>query len=596
MDQSEDNGPGLGLDAPPQKAEAYRVLARKYRPSDFTGLIGQEALVRTLSNAFATGRIAHAFMLTGVRGVGKTTTARIIARALNCIGPDGKRKEPTIHPCGVCDPCVAIAESRHVDVQEMDAASRTGIDDIREIIEGVRYAPASARYKVYIIDEVHMLSKQAFNGLLKTLEEPPPHVKFIFATTEIRKVPVTVLSRCQRFDLRRVETAELVAHLRGIAEKEKVNIEDGALALIARAAEGSVRDALSLLDQAIAHDEGGTINADSMRAMLGLADRGRVLDLFEKVMGGKIAEALSDLSELYDRGADPLAVMQDLLEIAHFLTRVKVAPGAEGFFDGGSSEAKRAADMAAKIPVSALTRAWQMLLKGLLEVRDAAKPLAACEMALIRLAYAADLPPTDKLVRDVMNNPPLEGRDRDSERASKFAQQISGRGHVPSSQSNPSPKMTSSFSTLPQGEGVATAPKFDAHAPTLRTLEDIATLAQSHGAPVLRVNIENDIHLVRLEPGQLEFRPSARAPKSLAGDLAQKLKEWTGARWVVTVAREGGAPTIAEKKKIAAQAKLESVMQEPMVRAVLDRFPGAEIVAVRDVAEDEIASSPEEPE
>ncbi len=593
MDQTDDNG--LGLDAPPQpaKAEAYRVLARKYRPSDFTGLIGQEALVRTLSNAFATGRIAHAFMLTGVRGVGKTTTARIIARALNCIGTDGKRKEPTIHPCGVCEPCVAIAESRHVDVQEMDAASRTGIDDIREIIEGVRYAPASARYKVYIIDEVHMLSKQAFNGLLKTLEEPPPHVKFIFATTEIRKVPVTVLSRCQRFDLRRVETGELVAHLRLIAEKEKVNIEDGALALIARAAEGSVRDALSLLDQAIAHDE-GAINADSMRAMLGLADRGRVLDLFEKVMGGKIADALTDLSELYDHGADPLAVMQDLLEIAHFLTRVKVAPGAEGFFDGGSSEAKRAADMAAKIPVSALTRAWQMLLKGLLEVRDAAKPLAACEMALIRLAYAADLPPTDKLVRDVMDrsNPPLEG-------GSKFAPQISGRGHAPASAKDPSPKMTSSFSSSPgsglnpQGEGVATALNH-APAPTLRSLEDIAALAQSHGAPVLKVNIENDIHLVRLEPGQLEFRPSARAPRSLAGDLAQKLKEWTGARWVVTVAREGGAPTLAERKKMAAQARLESVMQEPLVRAVLDRFPGAEIVAVRDVAEDEIASAPEE--
>ena len=294
MDQTDDNG--LGLDAPPQKAEAYRVLARKYRPSDFTGLIGQEALVRTLSNAFATGRIAHAFMLTGVRGVGKTTTARIIARALNCIGPDGKRKEPTIHPCGVCEPCVAIAESRHVDVQEMDGASNNGVEEVRQIIDGVRYAPAASRYKVYIIDEVHMLSKPAFNAILKTLEEPPPHVKFIFATTEIRKVPVTVLSRCQRFDLRRVETGELVAHLKSIAEKEKVDIEDGALALIARAAEGSVRDALSLLDQAIAHDEGGIITADSMRAMLGLADRGRVLDLFEKVMGGKIADALSELS------------------------------------------------------------------------------------------------------------------------------------------------------------------------------------------------------------------------------------------------------------------------------------------------------------
>ncbi len=590
-DDTGDNG--LGLD-PPAKPEAYRVLARKYRPLDFTGLIGQEALVRTLSNAFATGRIAHAFMLTGVRGVGKTTTARIIARALNCVGPDGTRKEPTIHPCGVCEPCMAISESRHVDVQEMDAASRTGIDDIREIIEGVRYAPAAARYKVYIIDEVHMLSKQAFNGLLKTLEEPPPHVKFIFATTEIRKVPVTVLSRCQRFDLRRVDTAELAAHLKTIAEKEKVDIEEGALALIARAAEGSVRDSLSLLDQAIAHDE-GKITALSMRAMLGLADRGRVLDLFENVMGGKIADALSELSELYGRGADPLAVMQDLLEITHFLTRLKVAPAAEGFFDGGSSEAKRASELAAKLPVSALTRAWQMLLKGLLEVRDAAKPLGACEMALIRLAYAADLPPTDKLVRDLMSNPPLEGGGSGSVPTPKNPQDFSGRGKPSPPAMNPSPKMTSSFSTLPQGEGMATAPKRDEHnAPTLRSLEDIAALAKAHGAQMLRVNIENDIHLVRLEPGQLEFRPSARAPKSLAGDLARKLKEWTGARWIVTVAREGGRPTIAEKKKIANQARLESVMQEPMVRAVLDRFPGAEIVAVREMAEDDIATAPEE--
>ncbi|HEX4295884.1 MAG TPA: DNA polymerase III subunit gamma/tau [Rhizomicrobium sp.] len=594
MDQTQDQG--LGLDAPPAKAQPYRVLARKYRPSDFTGLIGQEALVRTLSNAFATGRIAHAFMLTGVRGVGKTTTARIIARALNCIGPDGTRKEPTIHPCGVCEPCVAIAESRHVDVQEMDAASRTGIDDIREIIEGVRYAPASARYKVYIIDEVHMLSKQAFNGLLKTLEEPPPHVKFIFATTEIRKVPVTVLSRCQRFDLRRIETAELAALLKTIAAKENVQIEDAALALVARAAEGSARDALSLLDQAIAHGEEGEIKAETVRAMLGLADRGRVLDLFEKLMAGKIADALGDLHELYDRGADPLAVMQDLLETVHFLTRVKVAPNAEGFFDGSSSEGRRAAEMAGKLPVAALTRAWQMLLKGLIEVRDANRPIAACEMALIRLAYAADLPPTDKLVKDLLDSPPLEGGSKAGSRGS--ANPASGRGPAAGA-AYPSPKNPSDFSTLPQGEGrnVATAARLDVSAaPVLRTLEDVVALAAAKGASILKVNLENDVHLVRLEQGQIEFRPSPRAPSSLAGDLKQKLKDWTGIPWSVSIAREGGAPTLAEQKRSAKSARLESVAQQPLVRAVLDRFPGAEIVAVRDAAVEEVAAETPERE
>jgi DNA polymerase-3 subunit gamma/tau len=574
-DQGQDGSLGLGLDVPPQPkgVEQYRVLARKYRPSDFTGLIGQDALVRTLKNAFATGRIAHAFMLTGVRGVGKTTTARIVARALNCIGPDGTRTEPTIQPCGQCEPCTAIAESRHVDVQEMDAASRTGIDDIREIIEGVRYAPASARYKVYIIDEVHMLSTQAFNGLLKTLEEPPEHVKFIFATTEIRKVPITVLSRCQRFDLRRIETAELAQHLRKIADLESVEAEEQALAMIARAAEGSVRDSLSMLDQAIAHDEGESITAESMRSMLGLADRGRVLDLFEKVMGGRIAEALADLSDLYDRGADPLQVMQDLMEITHFLTRLRVAPDAQGFFDGSSSEAKRASEMATKLPVPALTRAWQLLLKGLIEVRDATRPMAACEMALIRLAYAADLPPTDKLVKDVIENGGAAPRGP--------APAPSGSGGGARAQAN----MSAHGSAPAQGAQTAPAPKPQmsaSPAPSLSSLEEIAALANEKGARILKVHIENHMHLVALEPGRIEFRPSSTAPRSLAGDLAQKLKEWTGERWVVSVAREGGAPTISEAKRNAENARLESVIAEPMVRAVLDRFPGAEVVRVID--------------
>ncbi len=552
----------------------YRVLARKYRPSDFTGLIGQEALVRTLSNAFATGRIAHAFMLTGVRGVGKTTTARIIARALNCIGADGKNTSPTIQPCGVCEPCTSIAESRNVDVQEMDAASRTGIDDIREIIEGVRYAPVSARYKVYIIDEVHMLSKQAFNGLLKTLEEPPPHVKFVFATTEIRKVPVTVLSRCQRFDLRRIDSAELAAYLATLATKEDVKIEEGALALIARAAEGSARDALSLLDQAIAHSEAETITADMVRAMLGLADRGRVLDIFEKLMGGDIAAALTDLGSLYDAGADPLAVMQDLLETTHFLTRLKVAPAAQGFFDGGSGEAKRAADLAAKLSVASLTRAWQILLKGLFEVRDATRPISACEMALIRLSYAAELPPTDKLVKDL-----LDGGGVPAPRgAAAPASASSPRAPVAQSSSNGGSAMRA---PSPQPEGAPTA--------QIRNLEDLVALAAKQNAPILRVALENYVHLVHLEQGRIEFRPHPRAPRTLAGDLQQKLKDWTGERWAVSIASQGGAPTLAEQKQNAKTARFEAVAQQPLVRAVLDRFPGAEITAVREAVTDDIA-------
>ena len=559
-------------------AQPYRVLARKYRPTDFTGLIGQEALVRTLSSAFATGRIAHAFMLSGVRGVGKTTTARIIARALNCIGADGKGMAPTIQPCGVCEPCTSISESRNVDVQEMDAASRTGIDDIREIIEGVRYAPVAARYKVYIIDEVHMLSKQAFNGLLKTLEEPPPHVKFIFATTEIRKVPVTVLSRCQRFDLRRIDSAELAAYLATLAEKEKVKIEEGALALIARAAEGSARDGLSLLDQAIAHGEGDMITADTVRQMLGLADRGRVLDIFENLMGGKLAEALTDLGGLYGAGADPLAVTQDLLETTHFLTRVKVAPAAQGFFDGGSGEAKRAAELAAKLSVASLTRAWQILLKGLFEVRDATRPISACEMVLIRLAHAAELPPTDKLVKDLMES-----------------------GSIPAPRGGGGAPAPSSSSRVPVASGAAMlarapmpAPSLNGSAPTaaIRTLEDIVALCEPRSE--LRVNLEHNVHLVHLEPGRIEIRPNSRAPRTLANDLQQKLRGVTGERWTVSIASQGGAPTLSEQKQAVKSARFEAVAQEPMVRAVLDRFPGAEIVAVRDtIAPDVAAPMPE---
>jgi DNA polymerase-3 subunit gamma/tau len=567
--------PGLGFEAPPPKsgrapsrAQAYRVLARKYRPQNFTGLIGQEALVKTLTNAFASGRIAHAFMLTGVRGVGKTTTARIIARALNCIGPDAKRAAPTIDHCGVCDPCVAIAESRLVDVLEMDGASNNGVEEVRQIVDGVRYAPAAARYKVYIIDEVHMLSKPAFNALLKTLEEPPPHVKFIFATTEIRKVPVTVLSRCQRFDLRRIDTEMLARHLGAIAAKETIAVEPAALALIARAAEGSVRDALSLLDQAIAHhsvETPGPIAAAAIREMLGLADRGRVLDLFEKLMSGEIASALGLLQELYDQGADPLVVMQDLLETTHFLTRVKVAPGAEGFFDGGSAEAARAVTMAGKLSVASLARAWQMLLKGLMEVRDAANALPAAEMALVRLAYAAELPPTERLVRNLTE---AEGVPASSPQAPMPR----GGGLAPRTQAL----------ARPSEEPMRATPAPGSPSMAIRTLEDIVALAKTKGARILERLLENDVHLVALEQGRIEFRPGVHAPKTLASDLAQRMRDWTGERWIVTLASEGGAPAIAESRAEAERAKKDAVSQQPFVRAVLDAFPGAEVVAVRE--------------
>jgi DNA polymerase III subunit gamma/tau len=593
MDETQE--PLLGLDAATpavvapslRRGEPYRVLARKYRPQNFTGLIGQDALVRTLRNAFASGRIAHAFMLTGVRGVGKTTTARIIARALNCVGPDGKRRSPTIDPCGICEPCRAIAETRFIDVQEMDAASRTGIDDIREIIEGTRYAPAAARYKVYIIDEVHMLSKQAFNGLLKTLEEPPPHVKFIFATTEIRKVPVTVLSRCQRFDLRRIETEALSGHLAEIAQKEQVDIEQAAISLIARAAEGSVRDGLSLLDQAIAHHSGeGAIAGETVRDMLGFADRGRVLDLFERLMGGEIAAALAEFKSLYDNGADPLVVMQDLLETVHFLTRVKVAPGAEGFFDGGSAEAARAVTMAGKLTVSGLTRAWQMLLKGLIEVRDAANPFPAAEMALVRLAHAADLPPTEHLVRSL----------RDAESGNSALPALPPRGGGGGTLPRAQMTARASQDPAPRREDIpAPAPIASAPAMELRNLEEIVALAKDKGARLLATQMESNVHLVSLERGRIEFRPNAHAPKTLANDLAQRLRDWTGERWIVTLASDGGAQTLAEQRLAADRAKKDAVSQEPFVRAVLDAFPGAEIVAVRERGEPQPMSSDEEP-
>src|SRR4051812_2398685 len=397
--------PGFAPPAPAQGASAYRVLARKYRPRTFDDLIGQDAMVRTLSNAFETGRIPQAWMLTGVRGVGKTTTARILARGLNYQLPDGTGG-PTIRMPALGVHCQAIMESRHVDVLEMDAASHTGVGDVRQITDGVRYAPASARYKVYIIDEVHMLSEKAFNAFLKTLEEPPPHAKFVFATTEIRKVPVTILSRCQRFDLRRVEADRLIAHLQGVCAQEGVEAEPEALAAIARAAEGSVRDALSLLDQAIAHGA-GHVTAAAVRDMLGLADRTQVIELFEAVMRGDVPASFATLRGQYDAGADPAVILSDLASFIHLVTRLKLVPDAAADPALTEAERLRGAEFAAKLSIRVLSRAWQILLKGIPEVQTATRPIAAAEMVLVRLAYAADLPSPDEALRALKDGVPL---------------------------------------------------------------------------------------------------------------------------------------------------------------------------------------------
>ena len=568
--------PGLGLTGGVAKGEgAYRVLARKYRPQNFEdAFIGQSAMVRTLGNAFASGRVAHAFMLTGVRGVGKTTTARIVAKALNCIGPDGKRGEPTIAPCGVCEPCRSIAESRHVDVYEMDAASRTGIDDIREIVEGVRYAPAEARFKVYIIDEVHMLSKAAFNGLLKTLEEPPPHVQFIFATTEIRKVPITVLSRCQRFDLKRVTLDELAAHLAFVCEKEKQPASDAALRLIARAAEGSARDALSLLDQAFAHAGGAAIEEEPVRAMLGLADRGRGLELFEKLMRGQIAEALSEFRGQYDSGADPLAVLQDLTQICHEATRAKVVQGAGG---AAAEDAKKLGEIAGKLTVPQLARTWQLLLKALTEVQTAPDAAAATEMALIRIGYAAELPPTDQLVRSAGSAPA----------ASSSPRGIQGASPPPAP---PPLRMTARGEPAAAVSAPATiaAPAPAGPRASVADLRAVVALARDAREARLVHALENWVHLVKFERGRIEIRLNPKAPPGFPGELSDKLAKWTAERWVVSVSSAEGEATISDQNEAADQARRASAAQDPLLKAAMAAFPGARIVTVRD--RDEFAS------
>jgi DNA polymerase III subunit gamma/tau len=575
----------------------YRVLARKYRPATFSELIGQEAMVRTLTNAIDSGRLAHAFILTGVRGIGKTTTARLIARALNCVGADGAGG-PTISPCGVCEHCIAIAGDRHMDVMEMDAASRTGVDDIREVIDGVQYRPTSARTKIYIIDEVHMLSRNAFNALLKTLEEPPEHVKFIFATTEVRKVPVTVLSRCQRFDLRRVDAETLTAHFDSLAGKEDASVTAGALQLIARAADGSVRDGLSLLDQAIAHCT-GEVDEDQVRGMIGLADRTRTFDLLEAVMKGDAKTALSVLSALYSSGADPTVILEDMLELVHWLTRVRLVP--EVADDPGVPEAERVRgrDMAKTLSMPVLTRSWQMLLKGVGEARVAPSPLQAVEMILIRLAFVAELPTPVEAIASL-------GAGKSNDSASTTGVGTAGSQPVP-----PQPVAFESKPPADNGDGagptrasagggmIAEAPPQPANRsdemvqpepakPDPGSYAEVVELALSRKEMILASNLSQNVHLVRFEPGKIEFRPADGAPKELAHDLSRFLNARTARRWLVTVSGEQGDPTIKEKDDAAEASRISDAAENELVRAVVETFPGAEVTAVRSKTEDSV--------
>jgi DNA polymerase-3 subunit gamma/tau len=577
-----------GTDIKGKAAGGYRVLARKYRPADFSALIGQEPMVRTLTNAFSTGRIAQAWMLTGVRGVGKTTTARILARALNYKTSDVD--SPSVDLTVPGEHCKAIMEGRHVDVIEMDAASHTGIDDIREIIERVRYAPVSARYKVYIIDEVHMLSTQAFNGLLKTLEEPPPHVKFIFATTEIRKVPITILSRCQRFDLRRVDAGMLMANLRMIAGLENIEVDDDALAMIARAAEGSVRDAQSIFDQAIAHGA-GAVTAEQVRSMLGLADRARIVDLFEHLMKGDASAALTEFRAQYDVGADPAAVLTDLAEFNHLVTRLRFVPSAANDGSLSEDERRRGGEFAKLLSVRVLSRTWQMLIKGIPEVQDSNRPASAAEMVLIRIAHAADLPTLDEALKSLGDAPQTAGAS--PPRPSSPATGGSGNGTASAVATSRAPVTSGGGQTMRLVEA-APAP---AEAPAqmlvpqpvveavpgvpVKSLEDVAALADVNRDKLFKVSLKQYVRLVRIEPGRLDVNLTGDAPKTLLGDLTTKLKAWTGRQWIVSLSRDEGGQTLAELEAAKKNDAILDAKNDPAVAAILARFPGAKIIDVR---------------
>ncbi|WP_255607315.1 DNA polymerase III subunit gamma/tau [Phyllobacterium lublinensis] len=567
---------------------AYRVLARKYRPQNFDDLIGQEPMVRTLTNAFETGRVAQAWMLTGVRGVGKTTTARILARALNYKTADIDK--PTIDLTFPGEHCQAIMEGRHVDVIEMDAASHTGIDDIREIIEQVRYRPVSARYKVYIIDEVHMLSNQAFNGLLKTLEEPPPHVKFIFATTEIRKVPITVLSRCQRFDLRRIDTSVLTRHLKKIADLEAITVDDASLAMIARAGEGSVRDSLSIFDQAIAHGA-GTVEAEAVRSMLGLADRARIIDLFEMLMGGDVASALREFRAQYDVGADPSIVLADLADFNHLVTRIRFTPDVAGDISLSEDERIRGRDFAERLSIRVLSRTWQMLLKGIAEVDSSSRPVQAAEMLLIRLAHAADLPTLDEALKSIEDGgsiatpaPRSDGpRPGNGGTTMTRAAADAVASSRPAVTSNGGATMRLVESAPHAEQIVPPVPAVEEAPPAVPvgSIEDIISLADKQRDMQFKIMVKNCVRMVSIKPGRLEINLTENAPKTLLTDLSQKLSDWTGMRWMVSLSREQGAATVSESETAKRDSLLSDARADPDVAAILSKFPGAKIINVR---------------
>ena len=547
--------------------DSYKVLARKYRPETFKDLVGQAAMVQTLKNAFDADRIAQAFILTGIRGTGKTTTARIIAKGLNCIGLDQKGGS-TVEPCGKCSNCTAIIEGNHVDVLEMDAASRTGVDDIREIIESIYYKASSGRFKVYIIDEVHMLSNNAFNALLKTLEEPPKHVKFIFATTEIRKVPVTVLSRCQRFDLRRIEPEEMIALLQRIAKSEGVNVSEDAFRMITRAAEGSARDATSLLDQAISHGGGGS-DAKHVRDMLGIADRGRVLDLFKMIMQGDAAAALTELSSQYSDGADPIVVLKDLAEITHWISVSKITPDMNEDPTITPDERTRGIELSKTLSMRALTRMWQMLVKSLGEITIAPSPIMAAEMIIIRLTHAADLPPTDELIKTIESKLRPDRNEKKIENPQKPLDTSLANNELATAKHNNYSNLKIA-TAVDEAVGIFNYTKFD------HVLE---LIKQKRDAKLL-IDIESGLRLVSYRPGYIEFTPTDLAPANLAQRLSNRLKEWTGIRWAVSVVQDGEAQTIVEKKKrIAIELETEAYAH-PLVKEALVQFPTARIVNV----------------